>query len=328
MISVIVPVYKSAATLRSCVGTLREQTEKDLEILLVDDGSPDECPRICDELAREDERIRVIHKENGGVSSARNAGIEAAQGEYLFFCDSDDSVEPVILEKLLEGMEGSDIALCGFHHHYLGKDVVKVPSAEAVTGEENFLRLYSQGYLNMPWNKLFKRELAGRFDESLSLGEDLLFNLDYLRRADGVSVVSEALYHYIQNDTGQTLSSQRRDNKLELAKRIWRETSGFYEEMTGQPDTSGRINARLIQECLDDIESLPADGSRTKAEKLAVLASYLEDREIQEAGNCVALTSLDYRVLHFCMRRRLKQLTYLLCVLRNMLVQWQRKRAL
>ena len=181
MISVIVPVYKSEKTLRPCVQTLREQTVTELEILLVDDGSPDGCPRICDELAAEDGRIRVIHKENGGVSSARNAGIEAAEGEYLFFCDSDDWVEPDLLEKLLKAIEGTDIAICGFHHHYLGRDVVKRPSAENASGEENFLTLYSQGYLNMPWNKLFKRALAGRFDESLSLGEDLLFNLAYLR---------------------------------------------------------------------------------------------------------------------------------------------------
>lgn len=139
-------------------------------------------------------------------------------------------------------------------------------------------------------------------------------------------MVGEALYHYIQNDTGETLSSQKRDNKLELAKLIWRETSRFYEEETGQKDESGRINARLIQECLDDMESLPADKTRTRKEKLAVIASYLEDTDIRAAGGCAALGPLDYRMLHFCLRHRLKRTAYLLCVLRNVLVQALRKR--
>ena len=321
MVSIIVPVYKSEETLASCVKSLQEQTETQLEILLVDDGSPDGCPALCDALAREDARIRVIHKENGGVSSARNAGIAKASGEYVLFVDSDDSVEPTMVEKLLRGIDRADIAICGYHHHFCGRDVEKIPRAEGETGAECFLKLYGWGYMNMPWNKLYRRSLLGRFDESLSLGEDLLFNLDYLRRAEGVTVVSEPLYHYIQNNTGATLSSKKRDNKLELGKRIWRETSRFYEELAGHKDESGIINARLIQEVLDDVESLPSDTERSKDEKLAVIAAYCEDEELKEAGQSVALTALDYKIIHFCMQKSWVKLTYLLSVLRAWVVR-------
>lgn len=317
MVSVIVPVYKSETTLLSCVKSLCEQTEPDLEILLVDDGSPDECPKLCDTLAEEDGRIRVIHKKNGGVSSARNAGLEAARGEYVLFVDSDDSIERTMISKLLKGIEHADIAICGYHHHYLGRDVEKIPKVSGETGAENFLQLYGRGYMNMPWNKLFKRELAGRFHEDLSLGEDLLFNLDYLRRAEGVTVVSEPLYHYIQNNSGETLSSKKRDDKLALGKMIWRETSRFYEELSGHPDETGIINARLIQEVLDDVESLPFDEERTKEEKLAVIAKYCRDEELKAAGEHAALMALDYKLIHFCMRRNWVQLTWMLCVLRS-----------
>ena len=316
MVSVIVPVYKSESTLSYCVQTLLEQKNVEMEILLVDDGSPDNCPQICDQLAEAEERIRVIHKKNGGVSSARNAGIEAAWGEYLVFVDSDDFIEPLMLSRLMKGIEGSDIAVCGYYHHYLGKIVEKIPRVDGETGAENFLQLYGNGYMNMPWNKIFRRELAGRFDESISLGEDLLFNLDYLRRADGVTVVSEPLYHYIQNNTGNTLSSQKREDKLELGKRIWRETSRFYEELAGNRDETGIINARLIQEVLDDVEALPTDTERTKEEKLAVIRDYCQDAELREAGSRVALQALDYKMIHFCMRRSWVRMTYLLCRLR------------
>jgi len=322
MVSIIVPVYKSERTLPLCVKSLQEQTaDTELEIILVDDGSPDGCPGLCDRLAGEDERIRVIHKENGGVSSARNAGIEAARGEYLLFADSDDYVEPDMVKALLKGIQEADIAVCGFHHHYMGKDVCKLPSVFGETGAEKFLALYKKGFVNMPWNKLFKRELAGRFDESLSLGEDLLFNLDYLRRVSGVSVVDEPLYHYIQNDTGDSLSSRKRDDKLALAKLIWRKTLEFYEELSGHEDETGAINGRLIQEVLDDVESLPFDGERTKEEKLQVIAGYCADPDLKKAGACAELGALDYKVIHFCMRRGLIGLVYFLCVLRAWLVK-------
>lgn len=325
MISVIVPVYNSRDTLARCVKSLQAQTLADLEIILVDDGSSDGSGMLCNGFSREDVRIRVIRKANGGVSSARNAGIEAAKGRYLMFMDSDDYAEPEMAEAMLSGIGEDDIAICGFHHHYQGRDVVRIPDVPGQSGEENFLALYGQGFLNMPWNKLYKRELAGRFDESLSLGEDLLFNLDYLRRTDGISVVKEALCHYIQDETGMSLSSQKREDKLELAKRIWKETRDFYRELSGHEDESGVINARLIQEVLDDVEALPFDTEKTKKEKLAVISDYCQDQELTEAGADAALKALDYKVVHFCMKRGWKRLAYDLCDLRAALVRGRRK---
>lgn len=326
MVSIIVPVYKSEKTLHSCVESLQNQTEPNLEIVLVDDGSPDNCPFICDELAKKDPRIKAVHKENGGVSSARNKGIEKAQGEFLLFVDSDDSVEANMVEELLHHIGDMDLAICGYHHHYMGRDVEKIPETSKWTGAESFLKLYGKGYLNMPWNKLFRRELAGRFDESLSLGEDLLFNLDYLRRAErGTAIVQKPLYHYIQNDTGNTLSSKKRDNKLELAKRIWREASGFYEELAGHEDKSGVINARLLQEVLDDVESLPFDPGRSRKEKLMAIEAYIRDPDLQKAGNNAALSALDYRMIHGCMRHGWTHAVYYLSVLRAWIVRALRR---
>ena len=321
MVSVIVPVYKSRDTLLRCVESLQAQTAKDLELILVDDGSPDGSGTLCDELAGKYAEIRVLHKENGGVSSARNAGIRAARGEYLLFADSDDYVEPDMVEKLLMGIGEDDMAICGFHHHYQGRDIIRIPEVPGQNGEENFLALYGQGFLNMPWNKLYKRELAGCFDESLSLGEDLLFNLDYMRRANGIAIVKAALCHYIQDETGTSLSSRKRTDRLALAKRIWRETGNFYQELAGHPDESGVINARLLQDVLDDVEGLPFDREKTKKEKLEVIGGYCRDGELREAGANAALKALDYRGIHFCMRRGWKWLTYQLCELRALLVR-------
>ena len=114
-ISVIVPVYKVEAYLDKCVRSIMDQTYRNLEIILVDDGSPDDCPAMCDAWAEKDSRIRVIHKENGGLSDARNAGMAVATGEYIGFIDSDDYIAPDMYRLLLERMtaDGSDIAACG-----------------------------------------------------------------------------------------------------------------------------------------------------------------------------------------------------------------------
>lgn len=105
MISIIVPVYKAEAFFDNCVRSLLAQTHKDIELLLVDDGSPDRCPEMCDRWAAKDKRVKVIHKPNGGVSSARNKGLEIAQGEYIAFVDSDDTLPSDALEKLVNDIQ-------------------------------------------------------------------------------------------------------------------------------------------------------------------------------------------------------------------------------
>lgn len=137
LISVIVPVYKVEKYLKRCVDSILAQTYPCLEVILVDDGSPDGCPAICDEYAREDRRVRVIHKENGGLSDARNAGIDAAKGKFLGFVDSDDYVHPRFYELLLQALkeEGADIAGC---------DVKKVCKTEKIREERTAAQFREQ----------------------------------------------------------------------------------------------------------------------------------------------------------------------------------------
>ena len=116
LISVIVPVYKVENYLNQCLESIVKQTYSNLEILLVDDGSPDRCPEICDEWARREKRVRAIHKQNGGLSDARNAGLALAQGELVMFVDSDDWIAPEMAEKMLEAMEReeADMVICQY----------------------------------------------------------------------------------------------------------------------------------------------------------------------------------------------------------------------
>lgn len=331
MYSVVIPVYQAMESLERCVKSWLVQTEADLELILVDDGSTDGSAGLCDRLAAGDGRIRVIHQKNSGVSAARNAGIEAARGAFVLFTDSDDYVAADYLERMggLQREQDSDLVLCGFHHLYDGADILKLPgetrTCEIGQFSGDFLELYEKSYLNMPWNKLFLRERMGRFDTSLSLGEDLLFNLDYLRRCSRISVLSEPLCYYVQEEQRTTLSSKKRQDRLELAKRVCRETEQFYEEMWGDGarrngQAHARIFTRYMNEVLDECEKLPADRTMSRRDKLRAVRSYARDAWVRERGNEAALAYPDYRILWHFLKRDMPRTVYALCVLRRMAV--------
>lgn len=323
MISIVIPVYKSEKTLGKCLESLMCQTYSDIEMICVIDGSPDRCGEICDSYADKDARIKVIKRENGGVSSARSRGIDEASGDYVMFVDSDDTVEPDYCEKMWKAYEetNAELVICGFHHWYVGRDIVKAPKNPGVfdlaRDSASFLELYQTGFLNMPWNKLFKKELAGRFDTALSLGEDLLFNVDYLEKCKSVAVISDALVHYIQEEKGNTLSSKKRDDKLEIASKVCARVQAYYEKITGKKELHPVIAGKFVMEFLDDCEKLPFDNRMKKAEKLEAIKKLSCHQEFMEANKIAEVTVLDYKVLQWCFKHGMWKLVYPICVLRK-----------
>ena len=329
MFSIVIPVYNAKTSLERCVDSWLCQTRKDLEIILVDDGSSDGSKELCDELAKNHSGtcLRVIHQANSGVSAARNAGIRAAEGEFLLFTDSDDYVEPDYLEKMAALQENSaaDLVLCGYHHLYDGADIVKVPGETHVSTmaefQQEFLELYKKSDLNMPWNKLYRKALAGVFDTSLSLGEDLLFNLEYLSKCRRVAVLGEPLCWYVQDMGKTTLSSEKRQNRMELAERICRETENFYEKTWGNPCKDGSIFLRYMNEVMDECEKLPDDRTLAYREKLEILHGYAKDPLVKNRGSEVRFTYPDYRILWIFLKRDMVRTVYGLCVVRSLLVK-------
>lgn len=187
LISVIIPVYKVEAYLTACVESVLAQTYQNIEIILVNDGSPDQCPQMCDEFAARDSRVRVIHKENGGLSSARNAGIDAAKGKYLAFLDSDDLWTPLFLERLYRAIEelGADLAVCLFRR-FRGEPPTGLPeSAQTITltQREAFECLFGAHNENMVVapNKLYNRKLFSPLNESIVVAWNKLYPADTFR---------------------------------------------------------------------------------------------------------------------------------------------------
>ena len=209
-ISVIVPVYKAEAYLHRCVDSLLAQTFTDFEILLVDDGSPDRSGEICDEYARKDSRVRVFHKENGGVSSARQCGMDNARGEYTIHADPDDWVDPTMLEELYRKAkeEDADMVICDYfvEERKKTKRIIQKPSAldHNVVLEELFQQLHGSC-----WNKLVRRacyvKYGVRFPLELSYCEDLFVNTCLLTHKINVACLPKAFYHYDQYTNEESL---------------------------------------------------------------------------------------------------------------------------
>ena len=203
MIGVIVPVYNAEKYLCQCIDSILAQTFADFELLLIDDGSKDNSGAICDEYAEKDKRIRVFHKENGGVSSARNMGLDKAKGEWITFVDADDYLYKDAFESLLKKSH-ADLIVGGYVHVGIlsKKKKILLPDDRKIVikGEGDILGEVMACYLTTPWCKLFRKNIIRdrnlRFDSSLSYGEDTDFVFQYVCWIDTIQFVSQAVYCY------------------------------------------------------------------------------------------------------------------------------------
>lgn len=222
-ISVIMPVYKVEDYVARAIESILEQTLADFEFLIVDDGTPDRSGDICDEYAKKDTRIRVIHKENGGAPSARNTAIDLARGKYVYFLDSDDWAGPRMLADMYEMAEKNqaDLVVCGFYiDTYYGKEYLSEKicvDARVFTDAESFreesYRYFDRNMLYTPWNKLYRldviRENHLYFPDTL--WDDFPFNLSYLDHVERVVISTNAYYHFIRARAESETSAYRPD---------------------------------------------------------------------------------------------------------------------
>lgn len=204
LISIIVPVYNVEEYLDRCIESIVKQTYKNLEIILVDDGSPDKCPEICEKWAECDERIRVIHKKNDGLANARNSGIEVSNGDYLIFTDSDDYMDPDMIEFLLNLSlkYDADVSRCGFYFNYENIDKKRNISYESIQipdYNERIIDLATTGYGGVAWNKLYKRDIIKEqlYDKADGCSEDIMHNFRVYKDAKKVVFSDIPKYHYV-----------------------------------------------------------------------------------------------------------------------------------
>ena len=249
-ISVIIPIYNVEKYLKRCIESIIKQTYSNLEIILVDDGSPDGCAKICDEYKNKDERIVVIHKKNGGLSDARNAGLKVATGEIISYIDSDDYVDLDMYEKMTKAMEekNADIVVCGTNIDYEdGHTKVKCEKEEkSFNREEALIELNSFKSFDMAvWNKLYKREVVDKIEFPVGKkSEDYFVMYQYFARAKKVVIINQAKYHYFQRSNSISRGKNVTHDYIEGSKsqkEFFKKSSKRRMPPTAPPFTDGGV---------------------------------------------------------------------------------------
>lgn len=224
LVSVIIPVYKVEKFIDQCIESVVKQTYDNLEIILVDDGSPDRCPEICDQWAKRDSRIRVIHKDNGGVSAARNIGMSAATGDFIYFIDSDDYIDHELIEYVVHYLITNSSEIVFFKYkivdecgNEISTSAENYPDTGVYSSNEVLGFIWSGRIPNYPWGYCFRRSLVLHnkieFPPNRIMGEDLSMMHLLINASNRISFISKELYFYRQR-SGSTLS----DKNLTIAE--------------------------------------------------------------------------------------------------------------
>ena len=230
-VSVIIPVYNVEKYLTRCVESVINQTYKNIEIVLVDDGSTDDSLKICNQISKKDSRVKVYHKENGGSGSARNYGLNKSSGEYILFIDSDDYIENDTVEKMIEHKD-YDIVYCGFDRvdentkKVYSKEMIKMPFDELEINDDTILET---AFLSPSvWGKLYKRQLIEniKFSEDKDSIEDVLFYSEVMKDTTNIKFIKEVLWHYtVRKDS---LISKVTESKADLFEKDLLEIKNEY----------------------------------------------------------------------------------------------------
>ena len=285
-ISVIVPIYNVEKYLPQCIDSILAQTFINFEVILVDDGSADNCGEICDEYAEKDNRIIVIHKKNAGVSAARNIGIEAARGEYLMFVDSDDFLECEMLEIMYKATLdlNPDCVASGLKYYFEKSGKIRINAFEdaffSMDSEFNkyYKMLTDNFFLAAIYSKLYKKSIILnnniRFDERYSILEDGMFVIDYLKRCKKCRCISKPLYFYRQFESFSLMKKYNR-NAIEALREYERKGEWLARGLIGENVKA--FTAGMMRFFYSSVYKLYFSSDLSSKEKLNILKQYVND---------------------------------------------------
>lgn len=274
-VSIIIPIYNVEKYINKCIQSIIDQTYSNLEIILVDDGSIDRCSKICDEYANKDKRIKVIHKQNGGLSSARNIGIDISSGEYILFIDADDYIHESTVEILIKKAISKNADIVHFNFQYVDEEGNKINIKNKNLDDNKILNSYEticeyakKSIIVMACTKLYKRELFDglRFDEGYVYEDELIFpKIIYKSKIN--YMINDKLYYYVNRESSITKSNLT-NNKIESKKKLIRFLEEFYLE--NYPELMRYIYIKIYFICSSTIKEIKKSNRLDNKNKIKI----------------------------------------------------------
>ena len=320
MISVIVPIYNSEKYMKKCIDSILSQTYSNFELILVDDGSTDDSSNICDEYSSLDERVIVIHKKNGGVSSARNRGIKEAKGDYISFVDSDDYLDDNFLSMAIKNIKNVDMYLSGLSMEFFEDEkIIKTINYNQskseimnIQGLFNNLELtYPQICICGPWCKLYITKIIKTnnllFDESISLGEDTLFNLNYFKFVKKVYFDQNSYYHYRRGNS-ESLFSKYNANIYEIHIKVYDKMRKLMNEKKCSQESMKRFEnlyTSLLIGCIHHVFRF----SKKRTDRINVINKVVNNECIKYFAET---NNFKNKIIVYCIKRKKKNMLFLI----------------
>lgn len=324
-ITAIMPVYNVENYIGKCIESLQKQTLTEWELIAVDDGSPDNSGAICDEYAKKDSRITVIHKENGGAPSARNTAIPKARGEYLYFVDSDDWAEPTMFEDMYNSAKknNAQLVVAGFFIDTYHSDTEFYTQKQALPTQEfksqrEFReyahKMFDKNLLYTPWNKLFERKYI--MDNNIrfknTFWDDFPFNLDIVRDVERVVLLEDCYYHFMRARADSETAKYRSDmyEKRE-EEHGWMLDLYKYWNVTSE-DSREMIYRRYIERVIGCIENVTNSAcTLTFREKMQEINDMITSEQVRKALKIAKPNSLVMKIMLIPIKLKFTFLTYL-----------------
>ena len=323
LVTVVVPIYNVEKYLDRCLKFIVSQTYRNLDIILVDDGSPDRCPQMCDEWEKKDSRIRVVHKVNAGLGMARNTGIEHSRGEFIFFFDSDDYIAEDTVEKCVSKAQltQSDTVLFGRNEVYTDGRIEKIEnqfpvdvyeSAEIVHTLLPGLYTYRFGYGVSAWSKMFSMQIIRKYNlrfgsEREVISEDAFFCLDYFSKSSRVALLENNLYYYFKNE--KSLSRSYRPDRQNRNDDFLLKSVGKVKDLALPDVVLDHLKARYQMLSLAAMKHIVAAQMPTKNKKSElrkiyrdeILRSTINTGVLRTGSRSVAILMLLIKMRAFCL---------------------------
>ena len=319
-VSIIIPVYNVEQYLRQCLDSVINQTYKNLEIICVDDGSTDNSGKICEEYTLKDNRIKVIHKENGGISSARNVGLGVLVGKYVSFVDADDYLENNFIEKLVEVR--ADITLCSFYKEYpFNSEKNIITNAKISKTKDEFICdiLSFQKATGCAWARLFNAKFLKEnnllYDESLKVAEDADFSLRTAHYNSQIVYIPEVLYHY--NFSSGSIVRKFNKSYFECYKKSLNKMEHIIDKTKYLIQWNNFVAHHLLLICVNYCFNLSNKNSYNK--KKQMLKEVLKEEMFENSVkvSCLRDFPLSKRITLFCLKHNIYFVVYIISIIRN-----------